>query len=61
MILWEIVLCLGMVKDAEVEGAVREGMGARGGEKVEEKKPRSYHSTVMLSNMGHAVHQVTIR
>ena len=52
---------MGLVGDAEAEGATREGMATSGGEEEEEAVSRSYHNTVLYGNLRQAVRRATDR
>ena len=58
---WERGLHAGLVGDPKVEGAVREGRAASGGEEEDEAVARSYHDTVLSGNLRQAVRWATNR
>ena len=61
MDLWERGIHAGLLGDAKVEGAAREGRSALSGEEEDEAVARSYHNTVISGNICQAVCQVTDR
>ena len=61
MDLWERGLHAGLLWDAEVEGAVREGRAASGGEEEEEEVARSYHDNALLGKRRQAIRRVNNR
>ena len=61
MDLWGTGLHAGLVGDAEVEGAAREGRAASGGEDKDEAVARNYHDTLLSGKLLRAVRQATKR
>ena len=61
MDLWERGLHAGLVGDAEVEGAAREGRATSGGEEEDEAVARSYDYTVLNGKLMQAVRWETDR
>ena len=61
MDLWERSLHAGLVGDAEVEGAAREGRATSGGEEEDEVVARISHDTVLYGKLRKAVSQATDR
>ena len=61
MDLWERGLRAGLVGNADVEGAAREGRAASGGEEEDEAVSKSYHHTMMSSKLRQAVQLATNR
>ena len=61
MDLWERGLHVGLLGDAEAEGAAREGRAASGGEEEDKAIARSYHDTVMSGKLWQAVRRATNR
>ena len=51
MDLWERGIHAVLVRDAEEEGATKEGRAASGGEEEEEVVSRSYHDTVLSGKL----------
>ena len=52
---------MGLVGDADAEGAAKEGRAARGGEEEDEAATRSYHDTILSGEISQAVRRATRR
>ena len=61
MDLWDRDLHTGLLGDAKVEGASREGRAARRGEEEDEAVAQSYHYGVFYGKLRQAVPQATNR
>ena len=61
MDLWERGQHVGLVGDAEAEGAACEGRAAFSGEEEDDAVARSFYETVLSGNIRQAVHQATDR
>ena len=59
--IWESGLHEGLIGDSEVEGAVREGRAASGGEEEDEAVAQSYHNMVLSGILSQAVYSETVR
>ena len=57
MDIWERGLRAGLVRDAQVEGATKEGRAASGGDEEEKAVARSYHDTVLSGMLRKDVRQ----